>query len=161
PGTFTPAQQAAVEGTADTSVCALWDITFAQGGNPTVARNCDLPDGLVYNPVTNPTGVRCTPQDYEVAIWGTRPQDRFAERPVDNVGLQYGLDALNAGQITPDQFIALNQGVGGVDIDLNLQAARTVADPGSVRIAYRAGQVTNGRAWADVPIIDLRGSHNV
>jgi hypothetical protein len=161
PGTFTPAQQAAVEGTQDTSACALWDGTFAQGGNPSLASNCDLPANLVYNPVTNPTGVRCTPQDYEVAIWGTRPQDGFARRPVDNVGIQYGLSALSSGAITPDQFIALNQGVGGTDIDLNFQAARTVADPGAVAIAYRAGQVTSGREWANVPIIDLRGSHNV
>jgi hypothetical protein len=161
PGTFTPAQQAAVMGTQDTSACVAWDGSFAQGGNPSLASNCQLPPNLVYNPVTNPTGVRCTPQDYEVAIWGTRPQDGFAKRPVDNVGIQYGLDALNAGTITPDQFIALNQGVGGTDINLNFQVARTVADPGSVAIAYRAGQVTSGREWADVPIIDLRGSHNV
>ena len=161
PGTFTATQQAAVEGTQDTSVCALWDATFAQGGNPSRAANCDLPQSQVYNPVTNPTGTRCTPQDYEVAIWGTRPQDGFARRPVDNTGIQYGLDALNAGQITPDQFIALNQGIGGVDIDLNFQAARTRADPGAVAIAYRAGQVTSGREWGQIPIIDLRGSHNV
>ncbi|HSR22865.1 MAG TPA: DUF6351 family protein, partial [Candidatus Eisenbacteria bacterium] len=161
PGTFTPAQQAAVEGTQDTSVCALWDGTFAQGGNPSLAANCALPQSLVYDPVTNPTGVRCTPHDYEVAIWGTRPQDGFARRPSDNVGIQYGLDALDAGQITPEQFVALNEGIGGSDIDLNFQAARTQADPGSLPIAYRAGQVTSGREWADVPIIDLRGSHNV
>jgi hypothetical protein len=170
PGAFNQTQQAAVMGTQDTSACAEWDGTFASGGNPSLAANCGFTGplasfaNLVYNPVTNPTGVRCTPQDYEVAIWGTRPQDGFAKRPVDNVGIQYGLDALNAhgaGAITPDQFIALNQGIGGVDIDLNFQAGRTVADPGSVAIAYRAGQVTNGREWADVPIIDLRGSHNV
>ncbi len=160
PGTFAPAQQAAVEGTRDASVCAAWEGSFAQGGNPSLASNCDLPASLVYNAATNPTGVRCTPQDYQVAIWGTRPQDGFAKRPADNVGVQYGLAALNAGSITPDQFIALNQGVGGSDIDANFQAARTQADPGSVRTAYRAGQVTSGREWADVPIIDLRGSHN-
>jgi hypothetical protein len=161
PGTFTPAQQAAVEGAQDTSVCAAWDATFAQGGNPSLAANCDLPANLVYDPVTNPTGVRCTPQDYEVAIWGTRPQDGFARRPVDSTGIQFGLDALKAGRITPEQFVALNEGIGGVDINLGFQAARTQADRGSVRIAYRAGQVTSGREWADVPIIDLRGSHNV
>jgi hypothetical protein len=161
PGTFTAVQQAAVEGTQDTSVCALWDGTFAQGGNPSRAVNCDLPAELVYDPATNPTGVRCTPQDYEVAIWGTRRQDGFARRPVDNVGIQYGLAALNAGQITPEQFVSLNQQVGGTDIDLNFQAARTHADPGAVAIAYRSGQVTSGREWANVPIIDLRGSHNV
>src|SRR5262249_27816062 len=83
------------------------------------------------------------------------------KRPSDNTGIQYGLGALNAGKITPDQFLALNQGVGGNDIDLNFQAARTSADPGAVAIAYRAGQVTDGREWGNVPIIDLRGSHNV
>jgi Tannase-like family of unknown function (DUF6351) len=160
PGTFTPEQQALVEGTQDTSVCPLWDSSFAQGGNPSLATNCALLPSLVYDPATNPTGVRCTPQDYEVAIWGTRVQDGFARRPSDNVGIQYGLAALNKGRITPDQFIALNQGVGGTDIDLNFQAARTRADPGSLPIAYRAGQVTSGREWASVPIIDLRGSHN-
>jgi len=157
-------------GTKETTACALWDGTFASGGNPSLAANCGFTGplasfaSLVYNAATNPTGVRCTPQDYEVAIWGTRPQDGFAKRPVDNVGIQYGLDALNAqgaAAITPDQFIALNKGIGGVDIDLNFQSARTVADPGSVAIAYRAGQVTNGAEWADVPIIDLRGSHNI
>jgi Tannase-like family of unknown function (DUF6351) len=161
PGTFTPAQQAAVMGTQDTTACALWDGTFAQGANPSLAANCDLPAALVYNAATNPTGVRCTPQDYEVAIWGTRPQDGFARRPSDNVGIQYGLDALNAGTITPDQFIALNQGIGGTDIDLKFTAARTQGDLAALPIAYRAGQVTSGREWANVPIIDLRGSHNV
>ena len=60
--------------------------------------NCQLPANLVYNPVTNPTGVRCTPQDYEVAIWGTRPQDGFAYQVFDSIGLQYGLKALEAGR---------------------------------------------------------------
>lgn len=160
PGTFTAAQQAAVEGTQDTSVCGLWDLFFAQVGNPTVAANCDLPASLVYNPVTNPAGTRCTPQDSEVAIWGTRPQDGFAKSPYDNVGIQYGLSALQAGKITPAQFVALNRGIGGVDIDLNFQAARRAADRGSEEIAYRAGQVTNGRELGEIPIIDLRGSHN-
>jgi hypothetical protein len=161
PGSFTGAQQAAVEGTQDTSVCAVWDVTFASGGNAALASNCDLPAALVYNPATNPKGTRCTPQDYQVAIWGTRPQDGFAKRPSDNVGIQYGLDALRAGQITPEQFVALNEQIGGSNIDGGFQAARTVADPGTQPIAYRAGQVTNARAWADIPIIDLRGSHNV
>jgi hypothetical protein len=160
PGTFTAAQQAAVEGTQNTTPCFAWDITFAQAANPSRAFNCQLPANLVYNPATNPTGVRCTPQDYEVAIWGTNPQNGFARSPADNEGIQYGLDALDAGTITPDQFIALNQGIGGTDIDLNFTASRTTGDRTAESIAYRAGQVTNGREWANVPIIDLRGSHN-
>jgi hypothetical protein len=165
PGAFNAAQQAAVEGTKDTSVCFWWDLTFASVGTPFLATNCDMAAppyvAMVYNPVTNPGGVRCDLQDYQVAIWGTRPQDGFAKRPFDNVGVEYGLAALNAGTITPQQFVDLNAGVGGVDIDNQFQAARTAADPGSVAIAYRSGSVTDGREWANVPIIDLRGSHNV
>jgi Tannase-like family of unknown function (DUF6351) len=175
-GTFTPAEQAAVEDEQDGSVCRVWDATFASVNTPSLASNCGMTTppylAMVYNPVTNPTGTRCTIQDYQQAIWGPRPpsvwgpveqriQQGFAKRPFDNVGVQYGLEALNRGVITPDQFVALNQRVGGLDVDNDFQAARTVADPGSERIAYRTGQVTNGRELANVPIIDLRGSHNV
>lgn len=161
---FTPAQQAAVMGEqpADPSatVCFWWVQTFASVGTPTLAANCELPPALVYNPVSNPTGVRCTPQDYESAVWGLRP-DGFAKRPYDNVGVQYGLGALKAGAIAPEQFVDLNQRIGGLDIDNNFQAARTAGDPGSAATAYRTGKITSGRALAGVPIVDLRGSHNV
>jgi len=162
---FTPTQQTAVMGEQDTApgttVCALWEATFASVSTPFLASNCDLPPGPpVYDPVTNPTGVRCTPQDYEWWVWGYRP-DGFAKRPFDNVGVQYGLDALGSGAISPEQFVDLNAKVGGADIDNQFQAGRSVADPGSPRTAYRAGKVTDGTELAKVPIIDLRGSHNV
>src|SRR5262249_7967059 len=104
-------------------------------------------------------GVRCTPQDYEWWVWGYRP-DGFAKRPFDNVGVQYGLGALAAGTITPEQFVDLNSKIGGVDIDNQFQAARSVADPGSPATAYRTGKVTDGVELANVPMVDLRGSHN-
>jgi hypothetical protein len=161
---FTPAEQAAVMGEqpADpgSTVCFWWVQTFASVETPSLAANCDLPAALVYNPLTNPEGVRCTPQDYEPVVWGLRP-DGFAKRPYDNVGVQYGLGALASGAITPEQFVDLNQRIGGIDIDNNFQAARTVADPGAPRTAYRTGKITSGRALARVPIVDLRGSHNV
>jgi hypothetical protein len=160
---FTPAQQVAVMGEqaapAGQRVCDLWEATFASVETPSLAVNCDLPPALVYDPVTNPRGVCCTPQDYESNIWGFRP-DGFAKRPFDNVGVQYGLAALQAGTITPEQFVDLNQRVGGVDIDNQFQAARTVGDPGSEQTAYRTGKIVDGRALAGVPIVDLRGSHN-
>jgi hypothetical protein len=166
---FTNAQQVAVMGEqtapAGLRVCDLWEATFASVATPFLATNCDMAappyNALVYNPVTNPTGVRCTPQDYESAVWGFRPQDGFAKRPFDNVGIEYGLGALGSGAISPEQFVDLNQKIGGVDIDNQFQSARTVGDPGSEETAYRAGKVTNGHELANVPIIDLRGSHNV
>jgi hypothetical protein len=158
---FTLAQQTAVMGEQNPgspalTVCALWDATFASVSTPSLPANCDLPANLIY-PVTN---VRCTPQDYESAVWGFQP-DGFAKRPLDNVGVEYGLQALASGAISPEQFVDLNQKIGGVDIDNAFQTARTVADPGSGETAYRDGKVTSGRELANVPIIDLRGSHNV
>jgi hypothetical protein len=163
-GTFTLAQQAAVAGTKDTSACLFWDLSFAPVGIPSRVQNCNLqglPEAaMVYNPVTNPTGVRCTVQDYQSAIWGFRPQDGFARSPYANAGIQYGLSALNGGTITPEQFVALNTGIGGTDIDLNFTTARSEPDLVAQSIAYRTGQVTSGVELANVPIIDLRGSHN-
>jgi Tannase-like family of unknown function (DUF6351) len=164
PGTFTAPQQAAVEGTQDTTVCAAWDASFAPVGIPSRVQNCNLQGtplaSAVYDPVTNPTGVRCDIQDYQSAIWGFRPQDGFARSPYANVGIQYGLSTLDAGAITPEQFVSLNEGIGGTDIDLNFTAARSEPDLVAQSIAYRTGQVTNGSELANVPIIDLRGSHN-
>ena len=100
-------------------------------------------------------------QDYQSAIWGFRKEDGFARSPYSNVGIQYGLAALKAGTITPDQFVALNAGVGGTDIDLNFTAARSPVDREAQKIAYRTGQVTNAKQLANVPIIDLRGSEHL
>jgi hypothetical protein len=163
-GGFTAAQQAAVADTQDTSVCLAWDFSFAPVGIPSRVSNCNLqgtPQAtLVYDPINNPGGVRCDLQDYQSAIWGFRPQDGFARSPFANVGVQYGLNALKSGAITPEQFVALNAGVGGTDIDLNFTPARSQPDLVAQSIAYRTGQVTNGVELANVPIIDLRGSHN-
>ena len=52
-----------------------------------------------------------------VAIGGRDPDTGFARPGYDNEGVQYGLDALNAGVITPDQFLDLNAGIGGFDDD--------------------------------------------
>jgi hypothetical protein len=162
---FTAAQQAAVMDVRDPGVCLAWDVSFAPVGIPSLVSNCHLQGtafaGMVYNPATNPGGVRCDLQDYQSAIWGFRPSDGFARSPFANVGVQYGLSALNAGTISPEQFVALNQGVGGTDIDLNFTAARSQPDLVAQSIAYRTGQVTNGVQLADVPIIDLRGSEHL
>ncbi len=40
-------------------------------------------------------------------------EDGFARRYWDNVGVQYGLQAVAAGQITPEEFLKLNATIGG------------------------------------------------
>jgi hypothetical protein len=107
----------------------------------------------VYDPVTNPNGARCTYQDVLVNVFGK--DDRgFARRPFDNVGVQYGLSALKGGSISFDQFIELNQKVGGYDIDGNIITSRTLGNPDAVAIAYKSGRVTDGVELGNIPIID-------
>jgi hypothetical protein len=71
--------------------------------------------------------------------------------------VQYGLNALLAGQITAEEFVTLNEKIGGVDADSNATASRSTADPAALDIAYRAGIVSSGKNLAKLPIIDSRG----
>jgi hypothetical protein len=153
---WTQAQKTAVSGMQDFGYCVSNGARY-----PNLrATNCNatsIPPSLVYNPTTNPSGARCTYQDNMVNIFGVDPATGFARRPFDNVGIQYGLGALNAGKITLDQFIDLNLRVGGHDIDGNIVGARTVADPAALRTAYETGRVNEfGAGLASVPIIDVR-----
>jgi hypothetical protein len=121
----------------------------------------ECPQGLApeqtYDPVANPKGARCTLWDHGVAAFGRDPKTGFARRPLDNVGIQYGLEALNAGTITKEQFLDLNEKIGGFDIDGNVVAQRMVADPEATRAAYRTGRLgSGGGGLASVPIIDFR-----
>lgn len=116
-----------------------------------------LPETQQYHADDNPTGARCDVYEHYVNIYGRDPVSGFARRTLDNVGVQYGLQALNEGLITKAQFLALNEGIGGYDGDGGYQSARTEADPAALRIAYETGRLTNGGGGlAEVPIIDYR-----
>jgi len=135
------------------------DGAIAPVGAP--RNNCRLPAALVYDPVTNPTGTRCGDPDLAAAVWGTTAGiphgSTRALQTGDNVGIQYGFNALLAGAITPEEFVTLNEKIGGFDADSNRRAARTTADLGALPIAYRAGIVSSGKNLGKVPIIDSRG----
>ena len=121
--------------------------------------NCDpvVPEALIYHPLTNRNGARCTIQDNTVNGLGIDRETGFARRPLDNVGVQYGLKAFNAGQISAEQFVDLNARIGGFDIDGNIVPARTVADRTTLRIAYKNGRVNSGNGGLErLPIIDHR-----
>jgi hypothetical protein len=47
-----------------------------------------------------------------VNIYGVA-DDGYARRLWDNVGVQYGLEAVAAGEITPEEFLKLNASIGG------------------------------------------------
>ena len=110
-----------------------------------------------YDPVTNPQGVRCDIFTAYVNVFGINPETGLVRRAVDNVGVQYGLGALNAGVISVAQFLDLNEKIGGFDNDGNFAMARTQADMQAVQIAHRTGRVTHGGGGlASIPIIDYR-----
>ncbi|MGW4800352.1 DUF6351 family protein [Nonomuraea sp. NPDC004297] len=116
-----------------------------------------LPADLRYHPQSNPGGARADVYDHTVNVYGRDPATGFARRPLDNVGVQYGLAALTAGAITPRQFLDLNEGIGGLDLDARPTPHRTAADPIARDAAYRTGRVLHGGAGlAGTPIIDYR-----
>jgi hypothetical protein len=115
-------------------------------------------------------------------IYGTNSAG-FARRPWDNVGVQYGLTSLREGKITPEEFLTLNETIGGwkrtgemvppgqpwnpaaeeTDVwgarNMNRPAdgdpaPRTAGNVEAGRAAYESGLVFHGEI--DVPIIDWR-----
>lgn len=154
---FTPAQRQAVAGYLDFTSCPSWDLTFASRSTATDSCNAAIPVSVRWNPVTNPGGVKCDSNEQLVNQFGVNPATGFARSPLDNTGVQYGLAALKAGEITPAQFVALNAGIGGLDFTGKPQAARTQADPRALTAAYRDDLITNGgQGLRDTPIIDQR-----
>jgi hypothetical protein len=151
---WTEAQKTAVSGYATWRICAKYLRTsFVAPGN------CDqsIPRNLIYDRVGNPKGARCDYYDNEVNVFGRDPMTGFARRALDNVGVQYGLLAFNDGRIDAEQFIQLNEHMGGYDADGALVDARMHADTEAVRVAYQAGLVmTGGGGLGNIPIIDWR-----
>ena len=86
-------------------------------------------------------------------IWEADQKTGFALRPFDNVGLQDGLVVFNAGKINAEQFVQLNEVIGGYDIDGNFIQERFAADPDALRIAYVSGRINSGAGAASIPVI--------
>ncbi len=77
--------------------------------------------------------------------------------PFANVGVQYGLGALEDGLITPAQFIDLNVKVGGLDINADPSEARIQGDPGAIANVYRTGLVNETNHLDGVAMINHGG----
>ncbi len=162
PGTWAPGvawgptQIAAVEGHPNPINAVTFTTAIASSGDP--SRSCPgVPAEKVYDAQSNPRGVRCTLHDYMVNIFGRRAKDGFAQRPFDNVGIEYGRKALAAGAITPAQFADVNDKLGGWDIDYNATRGRVASDRPAMSRAYRSGAINQADQLDKVAIIDLRG----
>ena len=145
------------------------DLAFFPAAFPEQDDCPGLADDVpVYNAETRPDGLRCGLLDFMINQFGSRPPEvwstneallsrGFAGIPLDNVGVQYGLSALQQGLITGEQFLRVNREIGGLNVDIQPQAARTVADPSALGNAYRTGAINTAEHLSNVPIIDLRG----
>lgn len=154
---WTTEKRAAVTGFAPTT-CRLWNLLFVPVVKAGHKPGCALKDqSLVYDARTNRRGARCSIVDWRVNQLGRDPETGFAYRYDDNVGVQYGLGALNAGAIGVEEFLDLNERIGGLDLDGNPQTERTRAQlPGLLR-TYQAGFLNSGGGGlATTPILSLR-----
>ncbi len=117
--------------------------------------------------------------DNQKNIYGT-DEHGYGRRTFDNVGVQYGLAALKSGKITIEEFLHLNESIGGwkaphemqrerfwksgggqsdlADISIwshqNMSADRSAADADAMAAAYLSGSVFLGEIT--MPIIDFR-----
>src|SRR5262245_6816498 len=127
----------------------------ADGSVPNRGFDRGVPLALRSDPVTHPPGARGTLWDTTVSSIGRDPGTGFARSLYDNVGVQYGLKALNSGAITNAEFLDLNEKIGGRDVDGNVVARRSQADVKGLENAYRYGRITTGQGWT-LPTIHTR-----
>ena len=154
---WTEAQKKAVSGFATWATCESWMRSFS----PTLIQpgSCHevVPKELIYHPELRPDGVRCGFHDNLVNLVGRDSTTGLARRALDNVGVQYGLKAFNDGVIDAEQFIELNEVIGGFDDDANIVPERSAADADSLRVLYATGRVNSGGgSLGSIPIIDTR-----
>jgi hypothetical protein len=154
---LTSDQQIAITGFASPATCSFWTSTFvdtldaSEGCSPEIVSQ-------VYDLAVRPRGVRCTWQDGNVNMLGTDPSTGYAARPLDNVGVQYGLDALESGVISVDEFLDLNEHIGGYDLDGTWQPERERSADEVPGRAYAAGMVTAGTATEAKGALGAEGS---
>ena len=156
PAAWPQEKRTAVEGYTP-GTCNAWNRSFVDVIVAANAKGCGIAPELVYDPVKNPKGARCTIWDTNAATFGRDPETGFARQALDNVGVQYGLTGLKSGALTKREFLDLNREIGGYDGDGNVRTARTVADSQAVRMAYLAGRVdSGGGSLGSIPILHYR-----
>lgn len=170
------AQKAAITGHPNAvlgggAYCNTWVTSFLNPQRPDLANNCGsgFPVGIVYDAALRPKGVRCSIHDIQVPQWGEfvdSDGNIKTKLPYDNVGVVYGLKALQGGVISPEQFVQLNEGIGSYSNDLVwsggtpatpiVPAARHAGQTDVLPTIYKSGILTDGKQLAKVAIIDIR-----
>ena len=150
-------QKTAVSGFATWATCQSWMRSYTPALIQPGSCHEVVPMDLVYHPVERPDGVRCGLHDNFVNLVGREDATGLPRRALDNVGVQYGLEAFNDAVIDAERFIELNESIGGFDDDANIVPERSVADPGALEVYYQTGRViSGGGSLGSIPIIDTR-----
>ena len=169
---WTDEQKRAASGLNTWGTCAQWNQFFvpewmlARQADPKIKfpgfkdSNCNavVPRALTYDPKRNPRGVRCDIFTASRNALGFDAKTGATYRTYDNVGVQYGLRAFQSGAISAEQFVELNEAIGGIDNDGNFQASRTEASPIGLRRMFETGRINEGGNLDLIPFIDLRGN---
>jgi hypothetical protein len=171
--TWTQSKQNAVNG-YEPGTCELFDALNLPGYvnaltgpvSPLLAStaNGDIVCGLLdqskkFDPATNPTGARCDVYTGNVNALGRNPATGLVRRPLDNIGVQFGLAALNSGAISVAEFLDLNERIGGFDINGLPSSQRHTGDPDGIRMAYATG-LSNSFKGIAIPIVTNRVPSN-
>ena len=165
---WSPTQWGAVEGhLSHLNAITADEGLFKSATDPTYPC-AGVSDEQRYHPERNPGGARCSILDHMINVLGPRPESAwspveralgrgFAGAPFGNVGVQYGLKALQRGEITAAQFVDLNARIGGLDIDVRPTAERSPGDDHAIRNAYRSGAINEANNLDRVAIINHAG----
>jgi hypothetical protein len=138
-------QRVAINGHATEAACSIWNSSFV---DVIIDPTAGCAGDVAYHPEDNPDGLRCTAWETNAAIAGRDPETGFARRGVDNVGVQYGLGAMNNGDISVEEFLDLNEHVGGFGPDGEPQEQRHVTEAPSSE-GYDNGLVVG--PWGGIP----------
>ncbi|MGI9602449.1 MAG: DUF6351 family protein, partial [Acidimicrobiales bacterium] len=171
---WTDEVRTAINGHLTAATCDSWELTFVPINRATdgcglgllrAAQSAfsTLPDefpqfdqSLMYDPVDNPDGLRCTAWDTNRNILGDVEPGEAAPSVFDNEGVQYGLAGLNDGVVTVEQFLTVNEAVGGYDPDGGFVSERNSVDPAIVQRAYETGRVVDGSGdLLTIPVISV------
>jgi hypothetical protein len=98
--------------------------------------------------------VRCDLQDDLANIYGTNARTHAALRPIDSVGVQYGLKALHRGQITAKQFVSLNSSIGGLSLNGTFVHRREAMTRYEAHRIFSDGIIGEFGAINQTPMID-------
>ena len=164
-----PTQFADVEGhISHVDAIAADELLYKAALNP--SNPCEgISDEARFDEHSNPGGKRCDVLTYLKTQLGPRPPEVWTEieqslgrgfvgRPLSNVGIQYGLNALRTGLITPLHFVELNSRIGGLDMNFNWVPERIQFDEPALSNTYRTGMLNMATHMDTVAIINFTGN---